>query len=412
MGGRRPVSGDADLGFAARSRRRASVRPHIQPVGDLPAVAAVGRPAFRGVGRPDLLHAGVGSRRKGGLCDRDLFADDDRLFVGQCALCRTARRHVGRSARTHGARRVQDDLRRRGQHGGRAGGRGAGEGFPAVGRAVGELDRGGRRRGRACRRAVLRDVLNDAGAGTARAGGAASGAALAARPAAQQTVADPCRGGRMSSGVQCVPGERDDLFLQVLRGRRNCRDDVVRRDRPDRVGPVPRRGAVFQHCGHRADPLRRGPVRTPADAGRRLAAHGRFQFRLLFRAAGRLFRAASGAGAHQPERRRGVAAALGHVRRYGGLCRTAFGPPGYGADILLLFDGPEDGMGGRKRRDGVDTVAGRIRSECSPVAGGAHGYRLSAKRLPGFGRFGDMCLHSVLSAGRLPAQIMIRYAQS
>lgn len=35
-----------------------------------------------------------------------------------------------------------------------------------------------------------------------------------------------------------------------------------------------------------------------------------------------------------------------------------------------------------------------------------------AKRLPGFGRFGDMCLHSVLSAGRLPAQIMICYAQS
>ena len=108
----------------------------------------------------------------------------------------------------------------------------------------------------------------------------------------------------------------------------------------------------------------------------------------------------------------GVAAALGHVRRYGGLCRTAFGPPGYGADILLLFDGPEDGLGGRKCRDGVDTVAGRIRSECRPVAGCAHGYRVSAKRLPGFGRFGDMCLHSVLSAGRLPAQIMICYAQS
>lgn len=100
------------------------------------------------------------------------------------------------------------------------------------------------------------------------------------------------------------------------------------------------------------------------------------------------------------------------VRRYGGLCRTAFGPPGYGADILLLFDGPEDGLGGRKCRDGVDTVAGRIRSECRPVAGCAHGYRVSAKRLPGFGRFGDMCLHSVLSAGRFPAQIMIRYAQS
>lgn len=100
------------------------------------------------------------------------------------------------------------------------------------------------------------------------------------------------------------------------------------------------------------------------------------------------------------------------VRRYGGLCRTAFGPPGYGADILLLFDGPEDGLGGRKCRDGVDTVAGRIRSECRPVAGCAHGYRVSAKRLPGFGRFGDMCLHSVLSAGRLPAQIMICYAQS
>ena len=98
--------------------------------------------------------------------------------------------------------------------------------------------------------------------------------------------------------------------------------------------------------------------------------------------------------------------------RYGGLCRTAFGPPGYGADILLLFDGPEDGLGGRKCRDGVDTVAGRIRSECRPVAGCAHGYRVSAKRLPGFGRFGDMCLHSVLSAGRFPAQIMIRYAQS
>ena len=96
----------------------------------------------------------------------------------------------------------------------------------------------------------------------------------------------------------------------------------------------------------------------------------------------------------------------------GGLCRTAFGPPGYGADILLLFDGPEDGLGGRKCRDGVDTVAGRIRSECRPVAGCAHGYRVSAKRLPGFGRFGDMCLHSVLSAGRLPAQIMICYAQS
>lgn len=173
MGGRRPVSGDADLGFAARSRRRASVRPHIQPVGDLPAVAAVGRPALRGVGRPDLLHAGVGSGRKGGLCDRDLFADDDRLFVGQCALRRTARRHVGRSARTHGARRVQDDLRRRRQHGGRAGGRGAGEGFPAVGRAVGELDRGGRRRGRSCRRALLRDVLNDTRAGPARADGTA-----------------------------------------------------------------------------------------------------------------------------------------------------------------------------------------------------------------------------------------------
>ena len=132
----------------------------------------------------------------------------------------------------------------------------------------------------------------------------------------------------------------------------------------------------------------------------------------LFRAAGRLFRAASGAGAHQPERRRGASAALGHVRRYGGLCRTAFGPPGYGADILLLFDGAEDGLGGRKRRDGVDTVAGRIRSECRPVAGCAYGYRVSAKRLPGFGRFGDMCLHSVLSAGRRPAQIKIRYAQS
>lgn len=98
--------------------------------------------------------------------------------------------------------------------------------------------------------------------------------------------------------------------------------------------------------------------------------------------------------------------------RYGGLCRTAFGPPGYGADILLLFDGAEDGLGGRKRRDGVDTVAGRIRSECRPVAGCAYGYRVSAKRLPGFGRFGDMCLHSVLSAGRRPAQIKIRYAQS
>ena len=142
------------------------------------------------------------------------------------------------------------------------------------------------------------------------------------------------------------------------------------------------------------------------------AAHGRFQLRLLFRAAGRLFRAASGAGAHQPERRRGASAALGHVRRYGGLCRTAFGPPGYGADILLLFDGAEDGLGGRKRRDGVDTVAGRIRSECRPVAGCAYGYRVSAKRLPGFGRFGDMCLHAVLSAGRRPAQIKIRYAQS
>lgn len=100
------------------------------------------------------------------------------------------------------------------------------------------------------------------------------------------------------------------------------------------------------------------------------------------------------------------------VRRYGGLCRTAFGPPGYGADILLLFDGPEDGLGGRKCRDGVDTVAGRIRSECRPVAGCAHGYRVSAKRLPGFGRLGNMCLYSVLSAGRFPAQIMIRYAQS
>lgn len=108
----------------------------------------------------------------------------------------------------------------------------------------------------------------------------------------------------------------------------------------------------------------------------------------------------------------GVAAALAMSARYGGLCRTAFGPPGYGADILLLFDGPEDGLGGRKCRDGVDTVAGRIRSECRPVAGCAHGYRVSAKRLPGFGRFGDMCLHSVLSAGRFPAQIMIRYAQS
>ena len=108
----------------------------------------------------------------------------------------------------------------------------------------------------------------------------------------------------------------------------------------------------------------------------------------------------------------GVLPLLWAVRRYGGLCRTAFGPPGYGADILLLFDGPEDGLGGRKCRDGVDTVAGRIRSECRPVAGCAHGYRVSAKRLPGFGRFGDMCLHSVLSAGRFPAQIMIRYAQS
>ena len=29
--------------------------------------------------------------------------------------------------------------------------------------------------------------------------------------------------------------------------------------------------------------------------------------------------------------------------------------------------------------------------------------RVCAKRLPGFGRFGDMCLHSVLSAGRRPA---------
>ena len=77
-----------------------------------------------------------------------------------------------------------------------------------------------------------------------------------------------------------------------------------------------------------------------------------------------------------------------------------------------LFDGAEDGLGGRKRRDGVDTVAGRIRSECRPVAGCAYGYRVSAKRLPGFGRFGDMCLHSVLSAGRRPAQIKIRYAQS
>ena len=67
---------------------------------------------------------------------------------------------------------------------------------------------------------------------------------------------------------------------------------------------------------------------------------------------------------------------------------------------------------GRKRRDGVDTVAGRIRSECRPVAGCAYGYRVSAKRLPGFGRFGDMCLHTVLSAGRRPAQIKIRYAQS
>jgi len=119
-----------------------------------------------------------------------------------------------------------------------------------------------------------------------------------------------------------------------------------------------------------------------------------------------------GNAAHHPGLRRGVAASLGHVRRYGGLCRTAFGPPGYGADILFLFNGPEDGMGGRKRRDGVDTVAGRIRSECRPVAGCAYGYRLSAKRLPGFGRLGNMCLYSVLSAGRLPAQIMICYAQS
>lgn len=96
----------------------------------------------------------------------------------------------------------------------------------------------------------------------------------------------------------------------------------------------------------------------------------------------------------------------------GGLCRTAFGPPGYGADILLLFDGAEDGLGGRKRRYGVDTVAVWIRSEYRSVAGCAYSYWLSAKHLPGFGRSGDMRLYSVLSAGRFPAEIKIRYAQS
>ena len=258
-------------------------------------MVAVGCPAFRGIGHPDFLYAGVEFRRKGGLCDRDLFADDDRLFVGQRALCRTARRHVGRSARTHGARRVQDGLCRRRQYGGRAGSRSAGEGFPAVGGFIGELDRGDRRRGRCGRLAVLRDVRDDAGADPARADGTASGIGLAARPATQQAVADPCRCCRMPSGVQCVPGERYDLFLQVLRGWRNCRDDVVRRGCPDRIGSVPRCGAAFQYCGHRADSLRCGSVRPPADAGMRFAAHGRFQFRLLFRASGRLFPAVSGA---------------------------------------------------------------------------------------------------------------------
>lgn len=171
-------------------------------------------------------------------------------------------------------------------------------------------------------------------------------------------------------------------------------------------------GQLFNIAGIVLIPFAADRFGAGGDAGMRFAAHGRFQFRLLFRASGRLFPAVSGAGAHQPECRRGASAALGHVRRYGGLCRTAFGPPGYGADILLLFDGAEDGLGGRKRRYGVDTVAVWIRSEYRSVAGCAYSYWLSAKHLPGFGRSGDMCLYSVLSAGRFPAEIKIRYAQS
>ena len=100
----------------------------------------------------------------------------------------------------------------------------------------------------------------------------------------------------------------------------------------------------------------------------------------------------------------------------GGEANVAVSLANYGLDAVYVTKLPAHAIGqaavNSLRRYGVDTVAGRIRSECRPVAGCAHGYRVSAKRLPGFGRLGNMCLYSVLSAGRFPAQIMIRYAQS
>lgn len=216
----------------------------------------------------------------------------------------------------------------------------------------------------------------------------------------------------MSSGVQCVPGERDDLFLQVLRGRRDCRHGVVRRDRPDRVGPVPRRGAVFNIAGIVLIPFaadRFGRRRTLVGT---LLLTAVFSFAFYFVRQGGysvlllaqalislsvggvlpLLWAMSADTADYAERRSG--------RRDTGLIFSSYSMAqkmgwavGSAATAWIL------------------SLAG-FRSECRPVAGCAHGYRVSAKRLPGFGRFGDMCLHSVLSAGRFPAQIMIRYAQS
>ena len=100
----------------------------------------------------------------------------------------------------------------------------------------------------------------------------------------------------------------------------------------------------------------------------------------------------------------------------GGEANVAVSLANYGLDAVYVTKLPAHAIGqaavNSLRRYGVDTVAVWIRSEYRSVAGCAYSYWLSAKHLPGFGRSGDMRLYSVLSAGRFPAEIKIRYAQS
>ena len=100
----------------------------------------------------------------------------------------------------------------------------------------------------------------------------------------------------------------------------------------------------------------------------------------------------------------------------GGEANVAVSLANYGENAAFVSKVPTHEIGqaavNELRRYGVDTIAVWIRSEYRSVAGCAYSYWLSAKHLPGFGRSGDMRLYSVLSAGRFPAEIKIRYAQS